>query len=77
MGGGGGCIFFGRTLRRARRARDMSQETLAREAGVGAKHVSELERGNKNPRLDTFVRLAGALGMTATELMARYEHERG
>ena len=66
---------FGRALRRARRERDLSQDALARKAGVGAKHLSELERGNKAPRLTTFLGLAAALDLTATELMALYERQ--
>jgi transcriptional regulator with XRE-family HTH domain len=75
MGGGEAGSAFGRTLRRARRERDLSQDALALRAGVGAKHVSELERGNKDPQLATFVRLAAGLGLTGTELMALYEQE--
>ena len=77
MGGGGDGDAFGRTLRRARRERELSQDALAREAGVGPKHVSELERGNKDPRLATFMRLAEGLGLSATELMALYERQLG
>lgn len=77
MGGGGDGNAFGRTLRRERRKRDLSQDALAREAGVGPKHVSELERGNKDPRLATFMRLAEGLGLSGTELMALYEHQLG
>ncbi|HEX7292158.1 MAG TPA: helix-turn-helix transcriptional regulator [Conexibacter sp.] len=75
MGGEGADGVFGRTLRRARRERDLSQDALALRAGLGAKHVSELERGNKDPRLDTFLRLAAGLGLTGTELMALYERQ--
>ncbi len=77
MGGRGDFTAFGATLRRARRERELSQDALARRAGIGSKHVSELERGNKDPRLATFVRLAKGLGLTGTELMALYEREGG
>jgi len=75
MGGRGEFSGFGRTLRRARRERDLSQEALARRTGIGAKHISELERGNKDPRLATFRRLAAGLGLTGTELMALHERQ--
>lgn len=75
MGGGEAGSAFGRTLRRVRRECDLSQDALARRAGIGAKHVSELERGNKDPQLATFVRLATGLGLTGTELMALYERQ--
>lgn len=73
MGGRNEVAAFGRTLRRVRRERDLSQDALALRAGVGVKHLSDLERGNKEPRLVTFLRLAAGLGLTGAELMALYE----
>lgn len=67
---------FARNLRRARRSHDLSQEALAAKAGLGAKHISEIERANKDPRLTTVLRLADALGMTAGELMSGFDEER-
>ena len=61
-------VAFGRTLRKARRDRDLSQEALADEAGLSAKHVGEIERANKDPRTTTVVRLADALGVTVAAL---------
>ncbi len=34
--------------------------------------IGPLERGNHMPRLDTVIKLAGALGMEPCELMADY-----
>lgn len=73
MPDGGECSVFGRMLRRERRARDLTQEALAFQAGIGAKHLSDLERGKKEPRLTTVRRIALALGLTATELTALWE----
>jgi transcriptional regulator with XRE-family HTH domain len=61
-------LAFGRTLRKARRDRDLSQEALADEAGLSAKHVGEIERANKDPRLTTVLKLANAMDMRAGEL---------
>lgn len=61
-------LAFGRTLRKARRDRDLSQEALAHEAGLSAKHVGEIERANKDPRLTTVLRLARALELRSGEL---------
>jgi len=63
-------VAFGRVLRRARRERDLSQEALAQRAGLAPKHVSEIERGNREPRLTTITRLAGGLGLGGGELLA-------
>lgn len=55
-------------IRHLRRERELSQEALAFAAGVHPKHVSEIERANKDPRATTVVRLADALGVTVAEL---------
>lgn len=56
------------TLRSLRRERDLSQEALAIAAGIHPKHLSDIERANKDPRATTVVRLAEALGVTVGEL---------
>jgi transcriptional regulator with XRE-family HTH domain len=66
-------VAFGQTIRRARRALDLSQEALAHRAGLSAKHLGELERANKNPRVTTAFRLAAALGLSRGELFARVD----
>jgi transcriptional regulator with XRE-family HTH domain len=65
-------LALGRRLRQIRRSREFSQEALAWAAGVHPKHVSEIERANKDPRATTVIRLADALGVPVAEL---YEDE--
>jgi transcriptional regulator with XRE-family HTH domain len=55
-------------IRQLRRKRELSQESLAFSAGVHPKHLSEIERANKDPRATTVIRLADALGVTVAEL---------
>ena len=66
-------LAFGRTLRKARRDRDLSQEALADEAGLSAKHVGEIERANKDPRLTTVLKLADALELRSSELLRQFD----
>jgi transcriptional regulator with XRE-family HTH domain len=66
-------IAFGRTLRKARRDLELSQEALAGAAGLSAKHVGEIERANKDPRLTTVLRLADALELRSAELFERVD----
>jgi transcriptional regulator with XRE-family HTH domain len=68
-------LVFGRTIRRLRRDRDLSQQALAGAAGIGAKHVSEIERGNREPRLTTITKLAKGLGLTPVELMGSFAEQ--
>ncbi|HYV16326.1 MAG TPA: helix-turn-helix transcriptional regulator [Conexibacter sp.] len=66
-------VALGATIRRARRSLDLSQEALADRAGLSYKHVGEIERANKDPRITTVFRLASALELRAGELFARYD----
>ena len=63
-------------IRHLRRERELSQEALAFAADIHPKHLSEIERANKDPRATTVVRLAEALGVTAAALYRRSEGER-
>lgn len=66
-------LAFGRTVRKARRDRDLSQEALADEAGLSAKHVGEIERANKDPRLTTVLKLATALELRSSDLFRQFD----
>ena len=55
-------------MRKARRDLDLSQEALADRAGLSSKHVGEIERANKDPRLTTVLKLARALDCAPGEL---------
>lgn len=61
-------VALAHRLRQLRRARELSQEALAGLAGVHPKHLSEIERANKDPRATTVIRIADALGVSAAEL---------
>jgi transcriptional regulator with XRE-family HTH domain len=59
---------FGTNLRRARKKADLSQEELAWGASVHRTEISQLERGLRNARIDTVVKLAGTIGVDPGEL---------
>ncbi|MGD1055867.1 MAG: helix-turn-helix transcriptional regulator [Solirubrobacteraceae bacterium] len=58
---------FGKSLQAARKQRDLSQDQLAMAAGLHRTHISLLERGRREPSLDTLVRLCRALQMSPAE----------
>lgn len=64
---------FGNVLRALRTERGLSQETLALEAELDRTFISMLERGQRLPSIATLLSVAGPLGMTGAELMARTE----
>jgi transcriptional regulator with XRE-family HTH domain len=60
---------FAANLRRFREAARISQEDLAFAADIHRTQVSFIEGGHRMPRLDTLVKLAGALGVTLNDLL--------
>lgn len=60
---------FGENLILLRGRVDLSQEQTAERAGLHKTEISLLERGLRLPRLDTIVRLAGAIEVEPCELL--------
>jgi transcriptional regulator with XRE-family HTH domain len=60
---------FAFNVRRLRVAADISQEELAFRADIHRTQVSLIESGERLPRLETLVKLAGALGVTTNDLV--------
>ena len=67
---------FGAAVRRLRAERGHSQEGFAYAAGISRTYMSEIERGVTNVSLDTIDRIATALDLTLTRLVAEVEKER-
>jgi transcriptional regulator with XRE-family HTH domain len=59
---------FAMNLRHARQTAGISQEELAERCELHRTEVSLLERGGREPRLGTMVKLATALGTTPEDL---------
>lgn len=60
---------FARNLRGERRAAGLSQEALASATGLHPSEISRLERGVRDPRLTTIVRLASGLSVSTARLV--------
>lgn len=56
-------LYVGTRLRGLRRSRNMSQETLARRAGITQTQLSNIENNKSAPRYTTVYRLARELGV--------------
>jgi transcriptional regulator with XRE-family HTH domain len=61
---------IGRNLAAARDRVGYSQEELAVRASLHRTAVGQLERGERVPRADTIVKLAGSLGVRPEDLLA-------
>jgi transcriptional regulator with XRE-family HTH domain len=59
---------LGRKVRELRLSLNMSQTTLAAKAETHQEFISDMERGEANPTLETIVRIATALGVHLDEL---------
>jgi transcriptional regulator with XRE-family HTH domain len=70
-------LCFGANLARCRAAAEISQEELSFRASIHRTEVSLLERGERMPRVDTALRLAGSLGVPLEELTAGLEWRPG
>jgi transcriptional regulator with XRE-family HTH domain len=62
-------IQLGRNLWLARRRADYSQEEVAALCGLHRTEIGQLEKGRRFPRVDTLIKLAGALEVGADELL--------
>lgn len=56
-------------LRQIREERKLSQQALARRAGVAQSTVSEIESGKESPRVKVLAKLAAALGVPVSTLL--------
>jgi len=59
-----------KNLKKLRNKKGWSQERLAREAGISYITLVKIERGNiQNPKLETLIKLAKALGISLDKLV--------
>jgi transcriptional regulator with XRE-family HTH domain len=70
-------VRFGENLARCRVGADVSQEELSFRASIHRTEVSLLERGERMPRVDTALRIAGSLGVPLDDLVAGLEWKPG
>jgi transcriptional regulator with XRE-family HTH domain len=61
---------FAANLKSERLRRKLSQETLAKKAGLSVSYISMLERGQRTPPLDTLESLSKALGVGPASLIS-------
>lgn len=64
---------LGQRIRRLRNAAGLSQDALAREAGIGRVTLVRLEKGEQTPRYKTLRAIAKALRVEVSDLLAEPE----
>lgn len=60
---------LGEKIRGLRRAKKISQEELADEAGIERSYMGAIERGERNPSFDKVTSIAKALTISPSELL--------
>lgn len=66
-------MSLGSELRQARLNAGLTQERLASASKLDRSYISQLENDLKSPTVDTLIRLASALDIRASLLLARVE----
>jgi transcriptional regulator with XRE-family HTH domain len=65
--------MLGAELRKAREDAGLTQEQLANITGIDRAYISELEHDKKSPTVNRLMRMCKAVGVAASELLARVE----
>lgn len=66
-------IIVGRVIQQFREQKKQSQELVSGLAGIGRTHLSAIERGERKPTLETFFKIADALNVKPSILLAAIE----
>ena len=68
-------VIVGQVIQRFREQKKQSQELVSGFAGIGRTHLSAIERGERKPTLETFFKIAEALNIRPSVLLAEIEEE--
>lgn len=68
-------VIVGKVIQQAREKKELSQEVVSGLADIGRTHLSAIERGARKPTIETFFRIADAMGVKASTLMKQIEDE--
>lgn len=60
---------LGNNIRKFRLSADISQEALAKKAGLYPAYLGRLERGEKCPTIDTLYKICKALGISMSDVL--------
>lgn len=65
--------ILGKTIQKCRKERHLSQEVLSGLAGIDRSHLSKIELGIRSPTVSVLYKLASAMGITGSQLLALAE----
>ena len=61
---------IGKRIRMAHESKMMTQEVFAEKVGISETYVGMIERGERIPKLETFIRIANILEVSADYILA-------
>ena len=64
--------MLGKNIKKYRREKGMSQETLAEKINLSVNYIGMLERSEKLPSLTTLIKIANALDVTTDILLCEF-----
>ena len=62
-------LLMGERLRSCRIAKKMTMKEFAEQCGISERYLADIERGIKAPRLETFVGIVNAVGVSPEYLL--------
>ena len=62
--------YIGKRIRKCREAKGWRQEDFAEKIGLSVTYTGMIERGEKIPKLETFITIANVLEVSADQLLA-------
>jgi transcriptional regulator with XRE-family HTH domain len=65
--------IFGKILQEERKAKKISQEKLAKLAGLDRTFISLIENGKRSPTFSTILKICSVLEITPSDLFSIYE----
>ena len=68
-------LAIGKAIRNLRKKKGISQDVLSGMAGIARTHLTMIENGDKQATFETLWKLANALDMRPSELVAQIERE--
>ena len=63
-------FVVGKTIRRLRKEKELSQDVLSGLAGIARSHLAMIENGSKQPNFETIWKISLALNMRPSELVS-------
>lgn len=69
--------YIGHTVRESRRKNDLTLADVASQAGISSGMLSKIENGQAATSLDTLTRIAGALGVSLSQLFRDFDAPAG